>query len=113
MSGCYYDLVFLKKELRVELWISRSVTEENKFLFDFLAAMKDDIETKFGEALKWLRLDDKKSSRIHYSCEADGFNKETWPQSIDWYLEYMSKLEQALKAPLQNAGDALKQKSFE
>ena len=113
LSGCTYNLVFLKKELRVELWISRSVTEENKFLFDFLAAMKDDIETKFGGALEWLRLDDKKSSRIQFSCEADGFNKETWPQSIAWHLEYMSKLEQALKAPLQKAADALKQKDFE
>ena len=113
LSGCPYNLVFLKKELRVELWISRRVTEENKFLFDFLAAMKDDIETQFGETLVWLRLDDKKSSRIQYSCEADGFNKEAWPQFIAWHLEHMSKLEQALKAPLQNAGDALRQKNFE
>ena len=113
LSGCPYDLIFLKKELRVELWISRSVTEENKLLFDFLAAMKDDIETEFGEALEWLRLDNKKSSRIHFSCKADGFNRETWPQSIAWHLKYMSKLEQALKAPLQNAADALKQKNFE
>ncbi len=112
LSGCFYDLIFLKKELRVELWISRSVTNENKFLFDFLAAIKDDIETEFGEALGWLRLDDKKSSRIEFSCEADGFNKETWTQSIAWHLEHMSKLEQALKAPLQKAADVLKQKNF-
>ena len=111
LRGCAYNLVFLKKELRVELSIGRRVTEENKFLFDFLTDMKDDIETKFGEALEWLRMDDKKTSRIQFSCEADGFNKETWPQSIAWHLEYMSRLEQALKAPLQKAGDALKQKN--
>ena len=113
LGGCRYNLIFNKKELRVELNIDRGVTEENKFLFDFLAAMKDDIKTEFGETLGWLRLDDKKSSRIQYSCEADGFNKETWPQSIDWHLKHMSKLEQALKVPLQNAADALKQKNFE
>ena len=109
LSGCPYNLIFNKKELRIELEIRRSVTEDNKFLFDFLAATKDDIEAEFGEPLEWLRLDDKKSSRIQFSCEADGFNKDTWPQSVAWHLKYMSKLEQALKVPLQNAADALKQ----
>lgn len=109
LSGCPYNLIFNKKELRIELEIRRSVTEDNKFLFDFLAATKDDIEAEFGEPLEWLRLDDKKSSRVQFSCEADGFNKDTWPQSVAWHLKYMSKLEQALKVPLQNAADALKQ----
>ena len=112
LGGCRYNLIFNKKELRVDLNLDRGVTEENKFLFDFLAAIKDDIEASFGEALEWLRLDDKKSSRIQYSSEADGFNKETWPQSIDWHLAHMSKLERALKTPLQNSGDALKQKNI-
>lgn len=109
LSGCPYNLIFNKKELRIELEIRRSATEDNKFLFDFLAATKDNIETEFGEPLEWLRLDDKKSSRVQFSCEADGFNKDTWPQSVEWHLKYMSKFEQALKVPLQNAADALKQ----
>ena len=111
LSGCHYDLVLLKKKLRVDLWLDRRTSEENKFLFDFLATTKDDIEAEFGEPLEWLRLDDKKSSRVQFSCEADGFNKDTWPQSVAWHLKYMSKLEQALKVPLQNAADALKQKN--
>ncbi len=111
LSGCHYDLVLLKKKLRVDLWLDRRTIEENKFLFDFLASMKDDIEAEFGEPLEWLRLDDKKSSRVQFSCETDGFNKDTWPQSVAWHLEYMSKLEQALKVPLQNAADVLKQKN--
>ena len=111
LSGCHYDLVLLKKKLRVDLWLDRRTSEENKFLFDFLASMKDDIETGFGDPLEWLRLDDKKSSRVQFSCEADGFNKDTWPKYVIWHLKYMGKLEQALKLPLQNAADALKQKN--
>ena len=61
VSGCVYNLIFKKEELRVELGIARSVTEENKSIFDFLKAMKDEIETEFGEALEWLRLDDKET----------------------------------------------------
>ena len=111
LSGCSYNLVFLKKELRVELWIGLTVTEKNKLLFDFLAATKDDIEAEFGEPLEWLRLDNRKSSRIQFSCKADGYNKDTWQQSIAWHLKYISKLEQAFKIPLQNATEALKQKN--
>lgn len=108
LSGCPYNLIFNKTELRVELSISRSTTQENKFLFDFLASLKDSIEDSFGDVLEWMRLDDKKSCRIQYACAADGFNKETWQQSVAWHLAHMSRLEQALKKPLQKAAEALK-----
>ena len=113
LSGCPYNLIFLQKELRVELWISKSVTEENKFLFDMLLHQKEEIETRFGETLEWLRLDDKKSCRIQFTRKADGFNKECWGDWIEWHLESMTKLEKAFKEPLQKAIETLKQKSLE
>ena len=113
LSGCPYALIFLQKELRVELTLGRSSTEENKFLFDFLYEKKEEIEEIFGEHLQWLRLDEKKSSRIQYTCKADGFNKEHWSGWIDWHLAQMTKLEKAFKAPLQQASEALKKQNFE
>ncbi|HCM0509028.1 DUF4268 domain-containing protein [Vibrio parahaemolyticus] len=113
LSGCPYNLIFLQKELRVELWISRGVTEENKYLFDLLSQSKQDIEHTFGAELEWMRLDEKKSCRIQFSTKADGFNKETWPQAVAWHLEQMTKLEKALKGPLQKAAEAVKQKNFD
>ncbi len=113
LSGCPYNLIFLQKELRVELWISRGVTEENKYLFDLLSQSKQDIEHTFGAELEWMRLDEKKSCRIQFSTKADGFNKETWPQAVTWHLEQMTKLEKALKGPLQKAAEAMKQKNFD
>lgn len=113
LSGCPYNLIFLQKELRVELWISRGVTEENKYLFDLLSQSKQDIEHTFGAELEWMRLDKKKSCRIQFSTKADGFNKETWPQAVAWHLEQMTKLEKALKGPLQKAAEALKSKPVE
>ncbi len=113
LKGCSYVLDFLKKELRVCLWVGRSVTEENKFLFDFLSKQKLQIEQVFGKPLDWMRENNKSPSRIQFSCRADGFDKETWPQFIDWHLDHMIKLEQALKEPLQKAAEALKQKDFE
>ncbi|MBD2857871.1 DUF4268 domain-containing protein [Spongiibacter sp. KMU-158] len=113
LSGCPYNLIFNKTELRVELWISRVNTVENKFLFDLLLGLKGEIEKRFGDALEWMRLDEKKSCRIQYSCAVDAFNKDTWTESVAWHLEYMSKLENALKQPLQRAAEALKQQNFD
>ena len=108
LSGCPYNLIFLQKELRVELWISRGITEENKYLFDSLLGSKQDIEQVFGAELEWMRLDEKKSCRIQFSTKADGFNKDTWPKAVAWHLEQMTKLEKALKGP-----EALKNKPAE
>ncbi|MAH06261.1 MAG: hypothetical protein CL561_11955 [Alphaproteobacteria bacterium] len=113
LSGCPYALIFLQKELRVEVSIARASQEENKFVFDFLYHRKDKIEEVFGEPLEWLRLDDKKSSRIQFSCKADGFNKEHWSDWVQWHLNYMTKFEKALKTPLQKASEALKNKNIE
>lgn len=112
LSGCTYNLIFLQKELRVELWISRGITEENKHLFDLLSQSKQDIEHTFGAELDWMRLDEKKSCRIQFSIKADGFNKEIWPKAVAWHLEQMTKLEKALKGPLQKATTAIKQKNL-
>tara|TARA_R110001606_G_scaffold361754_3_gene514949 strand:+ start:1928 stop:3094 length:1167 start_codon:yes stop_codon:yes gene_type:complete len=113
VTGCPYSLIFNQKELRVELWLSKSDADENKWLFDALFADKDAIEDAFGEKLDWLRLNDKKQSRIQFACPSDGFNKETWLQSIAWHVQFMGQLEKALKDPLQKASEALKKTKFE
>lgn len=112
LSGCPYTLIFLQKELRVEVSIARASQEENKFVFDFLHDRKDKIEEAFGEPLKWLRLDDKKYSRIQFTCKADGFNKEHWAEWVQWHLNHMTTFEKALKTPLQKASEALKNKNL-
>lgn len=109
LSGCPYNLIFLQKELRVELWISRTVTDENKFIFDALLQSKTDIEQAFGAELDWMRLDEKKSCRIQFATKFDGYNKDNWEEAVAWHLDRMTKLEKALKAPLQKAAHALKQ----
>ncbi|MGL1206741.1 DUF4268 domain-containing protein [Vibrio parahaemolyticus] len=110
VTGCPFSLIFNQKELRVELWLSRSNGEENKWLFDQLFEQKDQIDSAFGEPLEWLRLDDKKQSRIQFSCKVEGFNKDIWHDHINWHLEHMVKLEKALKASLLQASERLKHK---
>jgi len=112
VSGCSYNLIFLQKFLRVELTIARGSTEDNKFIFDFLSRSKDKIDAAFEEPLEWLRLDDNKSSRIQFKCVADGFNKDLWGKWIEWHLTSMARLEHALKSPLHEAAEALKNKTL-
>ncbi|UJS24244.1 DUF4268 domain-containing protein [Thiothrix winogradskyi] len=112
VSGCPYNLIFLQKEIRVELWIAKAQGEENTFIFDYLESNKSSIETAFGDELEWLRLEGKKSCRIQYSHQAEGFNKERWSEWIAWHLEHMIRLEQAFKKPLQAAAQSRKTHSL-
>jgi hypothetical protein len=108
MRGVPFTYVFLKQAARVEVNISRSVTEENKFVFDELFKMKTVIEEKFGDALEWDRLDDKKASRIKYEKPFDGYNKEAWNEMIPFMVESMNKLERVFKDPLAKINAQLK-----
>jgi len=108
VAGCAYALIMLKKKVRVELWVSRSASEENKWLFDRLAEEKQKLEGRFGAELEWMRLDTKKASRICYSHPFDGFNDEQWPEMIDWLCRHYVKLEEAFSKPLERLGQELK-----
>lgn len=112
VSACPYSLIFSQKEIRVDLNLARANMEENTFLFEHLLSKKEAIETAFGAPLEWLALEGKKSCRIQFARDADGFNKQLWPDWVDWHLTHMSKLEQALKTPLQKAAEALKKKNI-
>jgi hypothetical protein len=109
VRSCPFALIFGTKEARVEFNMSRSETEDNKFMYDLLLTKKQEIESKFGAELEWLRLDDKKASRIQFKKEFDGYNNENWPKIIKWLVAEMIKFEQALKQPLQNANQKLKE----
>lgn len=71
VACCSYYLIFTTKEIRVELFLARPLARENKYLFDELAKNKGAIETHFGHPLTWLRLNEKKASRITYAYPCD------------------------------------------
>lgn len=113
VSACPYSLIFSQKEVRVDLNLAKASAAENTFLFEHLVQHKGEIEAAFGEPLVWLPLEGKKSCRIQYSMSADGFNQDKWPQWAAWHLKNMTKLESALKGPLQQAAEMLKKGSIE
>lgn len=113
ISGCGLRLTFSKKFVRVELYLSRSNVEDNKWVFDQLEMKKQQIEDHFGTELYWQRLDNKQASRISYSHSFDGVDRENWPDMIDWLCEHIVKLEKACLARLLDLKQELDSRSSE
>ncbi|OKB67398.1 hypothetical protein BHU62_07875 [Serratia marcescens] len=106
ISAVSYNLIFSKKEIRVELWIAKASAESNTFAFNWLHERKEAIENAFGHALKWEPLPGKKSCRISYACPAISLDEANWPEMIDWLLVNLTEFEKALApfiAPLNMA----------
>ncbi|MEZ8013713.1 DUF4268 domain-containing protein [Vibrio sp. FF112] len=113
VRNCRFNLIFGTKEARVELYLSRQAPEENNFVFDALFNQRVDIEEKFGSPIDWQRLDSKKACRIKVSKEFDGYNREHWPEIVEWLIHNMTKFELAFKSALLEVNRQLKSTSFE
>ena len=100
VRGCKYQLVLKPREAAVDLFISGSNKGVVKSFFDQLESRRNEIEEAFGEQIEWLRLDDRKRSRIRYAKEFDSFNEDSWPEITQWMIENISKLESATKGIL-------------
>lgn len=81
---------------------------ENKFLFDEMYKLKDVIETELRKPVIWKRLDERKSSRLEIEKEFDCFDKENWPEIIEYLKNEMVKFSKVLKPKVAKIGDKLK-----
>ncbi|MFV5369725.1 DUF4268 domain-containing protein [Acinetobacter junii] len=108
IAQCNFHLIFLQKAIRVDIEFARRDAVENKKLFDFFFECKEEIESKFGHALDWLRLDNKKSSRIEFTLYTEGHNQELWQSYTSWHLEHIQKLEQVFKPYMADAYQVIK-----
>jgi hypothetical protein len=99
-SGLAFNYVIRKHEADVELYIDRGkeTEEENKRIFDTLAALKSEIEESFGGTLDWQRLEGKRACRIRKGFELGGYrDEEKWPEIHDTMIDAMIRLEKALR----------------
>jgi hypothetical protein len=78
-------------------------------VFDFLEKHKDAIEQSFGETLTWDPLIGKKSCRIYFKIDIDGYEQQNWKKIIEWFSKYVPKFEKAFKKPLQEVKEQLKE----
>ena len=108
VSGVVFDFVISKNYARTEVYMSKSNTDENKFIFDKLCQQKDEIEKQTG-SLEWERLNDKKACRIKQELtNVSLYEKDDWNKMIDFMMDSMLKMESAFKKPLQKINRELK-----
>ncbi len=97
IEGLSYNLLSGVDFVGVELKIEKATLAASKAIFDELLTKKDIIETSFGDALQWNRLDDKKVSRIVYSAyDVSIKNRDDWMWMQSFQIEHLEKLEAAL-----------------
>jgi hypothetical protein len=97
IAGVPFTFAISKAYARVELYIDTVDKAENKKLFDYLHQSKEAIETAFGEAMTWERLDDKRASRISSSIDKNSYDRENWDFIITELTERMERFEKALR----------------
>lgn len=106
IRGLGYNYVVGQDYGSVELYIDRGDRAENKQIFDQLLGQKEGIEARFGGTLSWEKLEAKRASRIKALIESGGWRSPSaaWPAIHSEMVDGMTKLEAALKGPLESLG---------
>jgi len=112
LGGVHYSMVFLQSGVRVEFVLARSVKEENKTMFDYLAAKRGDLEKAAGHQFDWLRLDEYKVSIIRLSESFDGLKRDNWPKIIEWLVARVKLIEQTFKPRIPELRQLLRSQSL-
>lgn len=108
VSGVGFNFVISKNYARTEVYMSRSVADENKFIFDKLFEQREIIEKETGK-LEWQRLDDKKASRIKQELNnVNLYEKDDWEKMSNYMIDSMLKIEPAFKKPLKKINNELR-----
>ena len=98
--GLSFNYVVWEHETSVELYIDRgkNAEGENKAIFDWFYARKDEIEKAFGETLEWERLDTKRAARVRKTITLGGWkDPDRWGEIHSETVSAMIRLEKALK----------------
>jgi Domain of unknown function (DUF4268) len=98
-GGLSFNYTITQHDSGVELYIDRGRdSEDNRRIFDSLAAHKDEIENIYQGRLEWQPLEGKRACRIRQRFELGGYqDKERWPEIQDKMIDAMVRLERALK----------------
>ncbi|RRF95357.1 MAG: DUF4268 domain-containing protein [Lachnospiraceae bacterium] len=77
---------------RIDFYLGKGNTDENKKAFDYLKSRQDEIEDGIGDVLSWNRADDYKASWISYSLKDVSIaNEADWPRMAKFMAEWSKK----------------------
>lgn len=102
-NGVSFNYYINMEDAAIALYIDhdRQSGAQNKATFDALLAHREEIENEFGSPLDWLRLDNKRSSRIEKRFSSGGLsNPDTWAQLQDDLIDPMIQFEKVMRTRL-------------
>ncbi len=108
-SGLTFNcVIFMEDEAAAEFYIDTGDRDDNKSIFDALAAKRDMIDQAFGGKLDWERLDEKRACRIRHTITQGGLTsgEEAWSNIQEAMIDAMRRLAGALKPFLSNISPA-------
>ena len=77
---------------KVDFYLGKSSTEENKSAFDYLKAHQEKIEDALEASLSWNRADENKASWISYELKDVSIaNEADWPRMAKFMAEWSKK----------------------
>ncbi len=102
IGGVYFNYNLLPSCTRVDLYMMRDSSSENKVVYDALLANKTEIEEAFGAELYWQRLDNKKASRVSYTInnggrkQVDAWDDKVIPDTVEAMIRFYGALKNTL-----------------
>jgi hypothetical protein len=86
-----------QKQFSVEIYIDTGDQEKNKKEYDELYMKKDLIEGKFGHKLDWMKLEEKRASRINYKGVGDWNDENNWDDILKRMVNNLIDLDSAFR----------------
>ncbi len=91
---------------RIDFYLGKENSAQNKNAFDLLYSHKDEIETELGISLTWERADGCKASWISYHLpDVSIVNESDWPRMARFHAEWSNKICNTVLPYLQNEDD--------
>ncbi len=92
IGGFQISCVANYDQARVDLSLSKSEKASNKSAYDYLLARKEEIESKLGSQVEWLRSEETKGSYIVVRLKDVSIQNETdWIQMAKFHAEWSKK----------------------
>ena len=107
ISGFNISCIANYDSARIDFYLGKSDTAQNKAAFDLLRSHKDEIEEELGISLTWERADEYKASWLCYHLrDVSIINEADWPRMAKFHAEWSDKICNAVLPYLQNDDDA-------
>lgn len=95
-----------RKRFRIELYVDAGDQDQVTQRFNALRGRRGEIEKRFGEELKWERLESNKASRIasYYPGDVRVEERDRWPEVRKWAIERLGALREAIQSHVDALG---------